>query len=67
MFKVYDGSQKDPSYSGDIVELDLSKVEPCISGPKRPHDRVTLKAMKNEWNNCLSHKVGFNGFGLTKE
>ncbi len=26
----------------DAVELDLSKIEPCLAGPKRPQDRVGL-------------------------
>jgi aconitate hydratase len=30
----------------DIIELDLSKVEPSIAGPKRPHDRIPLKSIK---------------------
>lgn len=25
----------------------------------RPHDRVSLKEMKEEWHACLSNKVGF--------
>src|SRR5262245_1181337 len=35
-----DGSP-DPSFS-DVVELDLSAVEPSVAGPKRPQDRVPL-------------------------
>jgi aconitate hydratase len=49
------------------MELDLSKVEPCLSGPKRPHDRVTLSEMKTDWNKCLSNKIGFKGFGIKTE
>ena len=30
----------------DTLELDLSKVEPCLAGPSRPQDRVVLKDMK---------------------
>ncbi|PWA92075.1 cyclin-dependent kinase 3,2 [Artemisia annua] len=30
------------------LELDLADVEPCISGPKRPHNRVPLKDMKSD-------------------
>ena len=26
----------------DVIELDLSAVEPCLSGPKRPQDRINL-------------------------
>jgi len=29
-----------------VVELDLSTVEPCIAGPKRPQDRVLLPEQK---------------------
>ena len=46
------------------MELDLSTVEPCLSGPKRPHDRVAMSEMKADWNACLTNKVGFKGFGL---
>jgi aconitate hydratase len=49
------------------MELDLGKVEPCLSGPKRPHDRVTLKDMKKDWSSCLTNKIGFKGFGLKPE
>ncbi len=30
----------------DTVELDLSKVEPSLAGPKRPQDRVELTQLK---------------------
>ncbi|KAL7239988.1 hypothetical protein ACSBR2_005784 [Camellia fascicularis] len=49
------------------LELDLADVEPCVSRPKRPHDRVPLKAMKAYWHLCLDRKVGFKGFGVPKE
>ncbi|CAL5391210.1 unnamed protein product [Camellia sinensis] len=42
------------------THLDLADVEPCISSPKRPHDRVPLKEMKADWHSCLDNKVGFN-------
>jgi aconitate hydratase len=31
----------------DELELDLSKVEPSLAGPRRPQDRVTLKNVKS--------------------
>ncbi|KAG4150052.1 hypothetical protein ERO13_D05G371642v2, partial [Gossypium hirsutum] len=43
------------------------RVEPCISGPKRPHDRVPLKEMKADWHACLDNNVGFKGFAVPKE
>jgi len=33
--------QPDPLFT-DILKLDLGSVEPCISGPSRPHDRIVL-------------------------
>jgi aconitate hydratase len=33
----------------DTLELDLSKVEPCLAGPARPQDRVLLKDMKSSF------------------
>jgi len=51
-------------FSGAVIELDLNTIEPCVSGPKRPHDRVTLKNMKTDFNSCLNNKQNnFKGFG----
>lgn len=47
------------------MELDLSSVKPSVSGPKRPHDRVTCEDMKKDWASCLSNTVGFKGYGLS--
>ena len=32
---------QEPNYT-DVIDLDLSAVEPCLSGPKRPQDRIKL-------------------------
>jgi aconitate hydratase len=60
-------NEKTPKYSGDIMHLDLSTVEPCLSGPKRPHDRVRMSTLKKEFNEALTNEVGFKGFGLDAE
>jgi aconitate hydratase len=62
----YDGKQNAPQYS-DTLELDLSKVEPCLAGPKRPQDRVALKEMKEVFQKSLSAPVKERGYGLTDE
>ena len=67
LFRVYDGSQQDPVFSGPLLELDLSTVHGCLSGPKRPHDRVPLDNMKKDWNSCLTNKVGFKGYGIPQD
>jgi len=46
------------------MHLDLGSVQPSLSGPKRPHDRVTFANMKNDFNSCMTNKVGFKGFGF---
>jgi aconitate hydratase len=38
----------EPAFT-DTLELDLSKVEPCLAGPARPQDRVALKDMKSSF------------------
>lgn len=65
LYRDYNSGQ-DPDFQGEILELDLSSVEPSLSGPKRPHDRVTLANMKTDFNECLTNPVGFKGFGLEK-
>ncbi|KAG6393747.1 hypothetical protein SASPL_144316 [Salvia splendens] len=66
MFIDYKEPQQERLYSS-YLELDLAEVVPCISGPKRPHDRVPLKDMKSDWHSCLDNKVGFKGFAVPKE
>ena len=60
----HDGSQQDPVYSGDIMDLDLGSIEPSLSGPKRPHDRVAMSKLPSDFRDGLTGKVGFKGYGL---
>jgi aconitate hydratase len=39
-----DANSPDPIFT-DTLELDISTVEPCLAGPRRPQDRVALSAM----------------------
>jgi len=64
MFVKHDGSQPDPVYSGDIINLDLGSVQPSLSGPKRPHDRVDMASLPKDFKSGLTAKVGFKGYGL---
>jgi aconitate hydratase len=54
-------------YSGDVMELDLGSVVPCVAGPKRPQDRVALTDLKNEFSTGLTAPVSFKSFGLGGE
>ena len=42
-----------PRYS-EYASLDMSTVEPCISGPKRPQDRIALTAAKVTFHDNLT-------------
>tara|TARA_Y100000588_G_scaffold260917_1_gene275496 strand:+ start:10478 stop:13183 length:2706 start_codon:yes stop_codon:yes gene_type:complete len=53
----WDHSSPDPSYT-DILELDLADVEPSISGPKRPQDRISLKDSKTKITDELDKMLG---------
>ncbi|CAL1674194.1 unnamed protein product [Lasius platythorax] len=64
MLRNYDDASQDPIFS-EVVTLDLSTVVSSVSGPKRPHDRVSVSDMQIDFRNCLVNKVGFKGYGLT--
>ena len=46
----------------NVVELDLSSIQPSLAGPKRPQDRIQLNAMKDTFNSLFSKPVAENGF-----
>ena len=50
----------------DILELDLSTVEPCLAGPKRPQDRVPLKELKENFLRSLTGEIASRGYGLSQ-
>jgi len=54
----------EPTFS-DTLELDLASVEASLAGPKRPHDRVALAAMKQAFKKALTAPTQERGFGLT--
>ncbi|XP_020278953.1 cytoplasmic aconitate hydratase-like isoform X2 [Pseudomyrmex gracilis] len=66
MLRNYNDSSQDPIFS-EVVTLDLSTVVSSVSGPKRPHDRVSVSDMQIDFRNCLVNKVGFKGFGINPE
>jgi aconitate hydratase len=50
MFRTDDAPE--PHFD-DVVELDLSTVEPNLAGPRRPQDRVPLSNVKAEFGKAL--------------
>jgi aconitate hydratase len=70
-----DASSPEAGYS-ERLDLDLSTVEPCLAGPRRPQDRVPLRQSKPMFEKALptllagksvsgprSVKIAFNGKG----
>ncbi|MCL6570721.1 MAG: aconitate hydratase AcnA [Bacillus sp. (in: Bacteria)] len=55
-----------PVYT-DVVEIDLSVIEPNLSGPKRPQDLIPLSKMKEEFIKAVSAPQGNQGFGFKPE
>ena len=50
----------EPLFS-DLLELDLSHVEPSLAGPKRPQDKVRLRDMKEAFVDNLGKVYGKEG------
>ena len=53
----------DPEYTSRL-ELDLSGIEPCVAGPKRPQDRITLTDVRPAFGRDLPALVPA-GFDLS--
>ena len=50
-----------------VVEIDLASIAPVIAGPKRPHDRLPLGAVKGALQEALTAPIKERGYGLTAE
>jgi aconitate hydratase len=50
-------SSPEPEFS-ERLELDLSRVEPCLAGPKRPQDRIALRRSKEAFHEALEKAYG---------
>jgi len=48
-----ENGQEEAVYT-DIIDLDLSEIEPCLSGPKRPQDRIVLNQVPSVINNEIN-------------
>ncbi|MBW8010700.1 MAG: aconitate hydratase AcnA [Chloroflexi bacterium] len=54
----------DPKFS-ETVELDISTVQPSLSGPKLPHERVGLGELKSTFRTALSAPKSERGFEIS--
>jgi aconitate hydratase len=53
----HDETSEEPTFT-DTLELDLGEVEPSLAGPKRPQDRVPLRASKDMFRGALGDLLG---------
>jgi aconitate hydratase len=59
-------SSPDPVFT-DTLELDLGQVEPSLSGPKQPEQRVAVRDLRNRIRTALTASVKEGGYGLDAE
>ena len=52
-----DPAAKEPIYT-DIVEIDLSAIEPCVAGPSRPNQKTPLSQVPQNFSDTLKDMAG---------
>ncbi|MGD9638746.1 MAG: aconitate hydratase AcnA [Alphaproteobacteria bacterium] len=50
-----------------IVELDISKIKPCVAGRSRPQDRVIISDMPKAWTKNLTLPKNQRGLDINPE
>jgi len=50
-----------------VIEIDLSSIEPCLSGPSEPHQRVLLKDVSKSFATSLTSSDPSTGFKVKPE
>jgi aconitate hydratase len=64
LFRTAD--QPEPVFN-QVIELDLSTLEPSVAGPKRPQDRLAVSKVKASFLKDLTAPVKDRGFGLAPD
>lgn len=62
----FTADKEDATYT-DVIEIDLTEVEPNLAGPKRPQDLIPLSEMQKSFNDAVVAPEGNQGFGLDKK
>ncbi len=55
--KLWRENMDEIKYSS-VVELDVSKIEPTVAGPKRPQDKILLRNLKPKFIELLDNSFG---------
>ncbi len=59
-------NQPDPEFT-EVIEVDLQSIEPSVAGPKRPHDRMGLQNVKENFLINMTKPRSQQGFGYHQE
>jgi len=57
--------KKDECEYSQLLELDLSTVQPSVAGPKRPQDKILLGDVKKVFAELLTQGIAEGGYGKT--
>lgn len=60
------GSQSKVRYSR-VVQIDLSKAEPSMAGPRRPQDRQPISEIREDFRARLHAPIAEGGFGVERQ
>ncbi|MCI0485073.1 MAG: aconitate hydratase [Blastocatellia bacterium] len=59
--------RRDECDYSQVLELDLADVEPGVSGPKRPQDRINLSNLKSRFYDLLQKPITENGYNKSED
>ena len=60
MFGIPDKGECDYT---DLLELDLGSIQPAVSGPKRPQDRINVPDLRERFDELFTTSTNEGGFG----
>ncbi len=60
------GTDVEPEFTS-VVELDMNTVEPCISGPKRPQDKIQLRESVSAFEKAAQETFKYSADYALKE
>ena len=62
--KLFGVPKKGQINFSEEIDIDLTKVEPSLAGPRRPQDRISLGNIKKTFKKYLSKPLTEGGFGI---
>ncbi|MCG3088743.1 aconitate hydratase AcnA [Sporosarcina cyprini] len=59
----FTADKEEPTYT-EVIEIDLTKIEANLAGPKRPQDLIPLSDLQRSFKDSVVAPEGNQGFGL---